>query len=65
MQILRIQGTGESMGSEVWEASWIPTCPSFRGLDGLRAVGSQRAEYGDSEDALTLREFISWLVFLC
>lgn len=65
MQTLRIQGIGESRGSEVWEASWRPTCPLFRGLDGLGAVGSQRAGYGDSEDALTLREFISWLVFLC
>lgn len=39
--------------------------PLFRVLDGLGAVGSQRAGYGDSEDALTLREFIPWLVFLC
>lgn len=65
MQTLRLQGMGESRSSEVWEAFWIPTCPLSRVLDSLRAVGSHRSGYGDSEDALTLREFIPWLVFLC
>lgn len=64
-QTPRAQGIGKDRGSKVRVVSMYPHVSHnlFQVLEGLGAFRSQRARYGDSENALALRElslFCGW-----